>query len=295
MPLLNVCWTNILMTKGCALCSTSSSSGEEAAAAGECFSNKDNNAEQRITWYSTCKRHRDAIIKKKSIFYFIHKVQMWHQIDHIKLSLSIFLDDHLINAIDFCFLCDLQDKNNGFAREFSLRCWYATNTAIRYITHIASRRRKGLMCAILATSLLADIVFACVALLLRENLSMWADLSHSHVEFPLFANVYRIAIINNSRCRRPLYTNEFPRERERERPSRTCIIAEWPYEKMRAEDHRGDLTRDSGAGLYTYIRACRREASISLCLCKTRAQKIFKPVSTIYTFAASSSLLASCW
>lgn len=50
---------------------------------------------------------------------------------------------------------------------------------------------------------------------------------------------------------------------------------------MRAEDHRRDLTRDSErAGPYTFERA-GEERLYLLCLCKTRAQKIFKPVSPL--------------
>lgn len=44
---------------------------------------------------------------------------------------------------------------------------------------------------------------------------------------------------------------------------------------MRAEDHRRDLTRDSRLGL---IHSSVPEERVYLYLCKTRAQKIFKPV-----------------
>lgn len=44
---------------------------------------------------------------------------------------------------------------------------------------------------------------------------------------------------------------------------------------MRAEDHRRDLTRDRWTGL---IHSSVAEKRVYLYLCKTRAQKIFKPV-----------------
>lgn len=55
---------------------------------------------------------------------------------------------------------------------------------------------------------------------------------------------------------------------------------------MRAEDHRRDLTRDSETRAL-YIRARRRGARVYLYLCKTRAQKIFKPVSPLRVFSPS--------
>lgn len=54
---------------------------------------------------------------------------------------------------------------------------------------------------------------------------------------------------------------------------------------MRAEDHRRDLTRDSDAGLIH--SSVRGEERVYLCLCKTRAQKIFKPVSPLRVFSPS--------